>query len=456
MKSMNIANARWRTALAVSAGAAWLAATSAWAQAPAPAPGAPPATTPAVTPVTPPAAPGGTTPIAATLSTPSPALPQPSPNLQSSAAFPDRRGFVRTEPFFIYPWVGLGFGHNDNLAGTSANKISSSFWVLSPRLQAEAKGGGHTHTLSYLGNYGRYASSSADNYNDHELALSSVNQFTARADLTGSVYYLDKVDPRGLLARAFSATPDEWRAFGANGTFGYGARSAQGRLEFDLGVSDKEYKNNRAVTEAFDVSTVGGAARFLYRIAPRTRLLAELRATQFDYKAGASFVNRDNTELRYLVGATWDLAAATSGTVKMGYMSKDFKQPGLQDFRGANFDAILRWAPRTYSYIDILARRGAVDSLGTGIYTVDNTFGATWNHRWMQYVSTRALITHTSSDFQGLARTDKLSTLSFGGYFDIRTWLRFGAEITHQKRGSTDSTVEFSRNVLLFTVAATL
>jgi hypothetical protein len=413
-----------------------------------------PATTPSAAPVTAPASTPATSTIGAGLSTPSPALPQPNPNLTSNAALPERRGYLRLEPFFAYPWIGFGAGHNDNLTGTPTNKISSAFGVLSPRITAEAVGGGHRHSLTYAGNYGRYTNSSADNYNDHELVLSTSNQFNARVDLNATLFYQDKVDPRGLLARPLSAEPDHYHAWGAFGTFGYGARTAQGRLEADFGVTGKSYTNNQQITQAFDVGTTNVAGRFLYRIAPRTRLLAEVRLTEYDYKWSESRL--DNQEARLLAGVTWDAAAATSGTVKVGWMTKDFKDAGLKDYRGANIEAALRWMPRSYSTVEVVARRSAIDSAGTGVYTVDSTVGILWNHRWQQYLFSRAVLSHTNSDFQGITRTDKFNSASIGGYFDMRTWLRLGIEISHQRRDSTDANVQFSRNILMLTLGWTI
>jgi polysaccharide biosynthesis protein VpsM len=410
---------------------------------------------PVVSPPVAPAAPAApSTPVGTGIIPYGAAAPQPNPNLSYNAALPDRRGFFREEPFFIYPFVGLGYGHNNNLTGTNVAPISSSFWVLSPRVIAELKSGSHTNAFTYSGNFGRYQSSSPDNFNEHEFVATTSNQFTARSDLTARAYYLIKSDPRGLLNRPFSAEPDRWNAVGADATYGYGALSAQGRFEFDLGFTDKQYQNNRDITELWDISTLNFATRFFYRIAPRTRLLAEFRDTEYDYKSSSSLL--DNSEQRYLVGATWDIAAATSGTVKLGYMTKNFKDPSLKDYSGGNLEATIRWLPRTYSLVDFIARRSAVDSSGTGIFTVDTTVGAIWNHHWWQYFSTRALATHVNSEFQGLSRTDRISTLTLGGYFDVRTWLRLGAEVTRQTRDSTDPTAEFKRNLLLFTVGATL
>ena len=367
---------------------------------------------------------------------------------------PPQRGFYRNEPVFVYPFLGLGIGHNSNLTGVSVNPVNSWFMVLSPRIYADVKKGGSTHSLTYNGNFGQYVDSSNDNFSEHELVAATRNQFTARADLQASAYYLIKQDARGSVNRPFSSEPDLWHAVGAGALYGYGARNAPGRVEVDFALIDKRYQNNRSVTELFDVTTLKLGGTFYYRLAPRTRALGEISVMQYEYKSSRSLFG--NTEMRYLVGVTWDVTAATSGTIKAGFMTKNFKADATADITMPTVDATVRWSPRTYSVFDFAVQRVAMDSTGTGIATVNTSLGSVWTHRWKEFISTRALLSHLNSDYKGVLRTDRVTTLSVGGYYDARTWLRLGVEYTHQRRTSTGSNFEFSRDVLLFTVGATL
>lgn len=393
-----------------------------------------------------------TSPIASTLIPYNSAIPIPLGAVYLNNAFPAQRGFVRAEPFFIYPSVALGFGNNSNVLLQKDNTLSTSIVQMSPKVVAELKSGGSAHAFSYQGSFSRYSKSSADNTDDHELVAQTRNQFSARADLNGQAYYLSRSEPRFSLNRTSGDRPDHFNAFGALGTFGYGAQAAQGRFEVDMGFTDKSYTNNRLVTEAFDATSFNIAGRFLYRISPRMRLLAEARDTEISFKGS----NLDNAERRLLFGAALDGSAALSGTAKIGYVNKNFKDGSLQDFNALAAEVALRWQPLTYSQIDVLAQRLPRDSTGTGTSTLDSVLGVTWNHRWQSFISTYASARYVNSDFKGVSRTDKISNFSVGGYFDIRTWLRLGLRVDLDNRSSTESTVEFKRNLLMFTVGATL
>ena len=413
----------------------------------------------------PPAAPGGATspgatapvaiaPIGSGLITGNPASPLPNPDLAAGAAFPAQRGFIRAEPFFIYPFLGVGVGYNDNLTGVHDNRIASAFLVASPRVRADVQTGADTYALTYSGNYGRYFDSSANDFTEHTLVATSSNQLTARVDVQAAAFYFVKQDPGGSVDRSFSGTPDRWHGAGAVATAGYGATGAQGRLELDLGVTDKRYLNNRETTQDFDVSTSNVGGRFFYRVAPKTRLLAEIRYTEYDYRLSSSPL--DNNEQRYLLGATWDLTAETSGTVKAGYITKRFKQDGIDGYTGPTVEAEVRWLPRTYSTVEVVGSYAPSDSTGTGTFTVDTSVGARWEHHWKSFVMTRAFATYVNSDLQGASLTTRTSRVGIGAYFDVRSWLRLGADLLHENRNSADRAFVFSRNVVMFSIAGTL
>ena len=101
-------------------------------------------------------------------------------------ALPAQRGFVRAEPVFIYPSLGVGIGYDDNLTSVRDNRISSAFVMLFPRVRADIKKGSDTYAVTYNGRYGHYFRDSDNDINEHEVVATSNNQFTARADLAAT------------------------------------------------------------------------------------------------------------------------------------------------------------------------------------------------------------------------------------------------------------------------------
>ncbi len=355
---------------------------------------------------------------------------------------------------FIFPSLLLGVGHNDNVTGVNVGKVSSTVLSVQPRMVAELKKSGDRYTLTYNGNLTRYTNSSADNYNNHDLTLAGDNYFSARSRLGWSAGYMASADARGATDRVQSAEPDRWHAPVLQGLYIYGAKGAQGRFELEGALQNKRYDNNRLYTVGSDVDTQSIAGRFLVRIMPKTAAVFELRHINSDYKQLTSF--NDNTDNRYLVGLTWDAAAKTTGSIKVGHQSKNFDNPLMRDVSGGTFEGSLKWSPLTYSVVDLTTGRSASDSTGTGDYVMNTGTNLVWNHRWKSYLLTRAVISSVRSDYAGAGRVDTTRNMGLGVFYEFGRNMRVGLELSNTRRSSNQSIYDFKRNTTFVSLEGTL
>ena len=390
---------------------------------------------------------------AAALIAPGMALAQ-SPTAQSGP--PANPASFPIGPLTVYPGVDLAVGHDDNLFLRPAARTSSSLTVLSPYVRAEARTGAHKFDLAFRIDDGHYYSSMADSYTDYSLIGAGDLVFSGRAGLKLRAETRHGHDPRGFTDRALSATPDEYDNSGIDGVFRYGAPGAHGRIEIDAGTFARRYTNNRTTTVAADRDTAQLGGAFYWRVMPRTELLAQAQYRNINYQFDSSTL--DSTETRYLVGVRWEATAATTGTAKFGRLKKDFDSPLRQDFSGSTWDVGVRWSPLSYSVVDFVSSKQTGESTGIGDTIVTKLYGATWSHAWNSRLRTQALANFRNDAFTGAGVTRNDDTTSFGlkVAYDFRRWLRFGAEYTHFQRDSNNDFFDYKRNLLLFTVGATL
>ena len=356
----------------------------------------------------------------------------------------------------MYPGVDLAHGYDDNLFLRPTATSSSSYTVVSPYVRAEAKTGPHKFDFGLRIDSGRFHSSPADSYTDYAFVGTGDMVFSGRAGLKLRAEHKRGHDGRGSTDRGISATPDEYDTTGISGIFRYGAQGARGRIEVDGAANTRSYVNNRTTTQAGDRNTLGAGGTFFWRVMPRTEVLAQLSFSDINYKLASS--TQDSTETRLLAGVKWEATAATTGTAKFGRQLKTFSSAGRQDFSDSSWDVGLRWSPLTYSVFDFVTSKQTGESTGIGDTIVGTNYGITWSHAWSSRLRTQALAGLRNDAFQGAGITRKDDTTSFGlkVAYDFRRWLRLGAEYTHAERDSNDNTFNYKRNLLLFTVGATL
>ena len=366
----------------------------------------------------------------------------------------DAAAYKTESGVYLYPTVFVGMGYNDNLQTTSNNQISSSLINVAPQLIAEMKHKGDRYTALVSANNINYASSAADNSTNSEFKIAGDNYFTARARAAWSLGQVRSTDPRGANNRPISAEPDRWTSNNVDGRFIYGAPEAQGRVELDLGNTNKTYDNNRANTAVADVSVGSVASRVYYRLGTRSLALGEIRSAKYNYVSSLS--TDSNTERRYYVGLTWDATAATTGIIKLGRMTKDFDLAGRQGYEGDSWEATVRWMPLTYSAIDLQTSRSTAEPSGFGNYAINTGSDLTWNHRWTRSLTTRAAIGLLKTDFAGTTRSDNATSYALTVDYAVLRWLKIGVDWAGIDSTSNEPNAAFKRNVTMFTLNASL
>lgn len=352
----------------------------------------------------------------------------------------------------VFPSAELRWGYDDNItqapdtAGEPA--LSSAIWVLNAGLTADLEYKGDRYSLDYLGSFTRYTASSLDNVENHTLRLQGANIFDVRNALRWQAGLVDGYDPRGSTDATTSAAqaPSNYRTYRVGGTYAYGAEGAKGRLEGDLFFSTKEYLNNRVTMRTADVDSTELNGRFFWRVMPKTSAVLDIRYANYDYVAVDAGLDSDSLSL--LVGANWSATAATSGSFRVGHVSRRYDSRA--DFSGFSWEAGVTWKPLTYSTFTFTTGRNVNDTTSglpgaVGDYVLGTNYGVNWTHEWRSNLRSEVAWNHTKSDYDGIDRLDKLDTYKLGMYYDFRRWMNAGVEFNFSDRRSNVSGFNFNR-----------
>ncbi|MEO8383926.1 MAG: outer membrane beta-barrel protein, partial [Betaproteobacteria bacterium] len=194
--------------------------------------------------------------------------------------------------------------------------------------------------------------------------------------------------------------------------------------------------------------------RFFARFTEKTSFLIEARADKLDYKSSASLL--DSNERYYLAGITWDATAATSGTIKIGQIRKDFVSSATRDSSTSGWDANVQWAPLSYSKFNFTTSKSFGESTGVGDFLLTKRYGAAWTHEWSSRISTSASINRSNDDFVNGGRSDTTDSIGLKLNYKVQRWLTLGGEFSNADRDSNNPTFKYKKNIYSFTVGATL
>lgn len=376
----------------------------------------------------------------------------PAPQAQASAAVPEESSapVLHAGGVSIYPGFSLVELHNDNLLKRDNNKISSSVTVFSPSVLMQAKSAANVYSLSYRADIGRYASSSADNYDDQNVLGIAELAISSRASLKFSPQVTYGHDERGGTYSVLTATPNTWHKSGAEGEFAYGTEDARGRIVLDASRFDVKYQNNRAVTTAFDKSLSALGGTFYLRVAPKTFAFIQLLDNRIEY-SDLSSRHLTGREDSVLLGMTWKATAQTTGTFKIGQLVKKFDTGQHPTFRGTSWEGSMRWSPREYIRLDLLTSRKSAESTGVGSFVLVTNNSADLAYDLTERSTLHLVAGRVKEEFAQTGRVDSTPSYGIKADYKLRKWLKFGAEYSRAVKSSSGFTglsPEYHNNIV--------
>ena len=278
--------------------------------------------------------------------------------------------------------------------------------------------------------------------------------FTHRAKLGWNLGLDIDSDPRGSTDHNLSPSPDIWHASTISSLFTYGSDGAIGRIETEAMLEHKRYVNNPETTAGYNLDESDLATRFIYRVAPATSLLIEVRQINSDYQLSTS--PNTNTDRRLLLGIIWHANTFTSASFKIGAVRKNFIDSDYSNYSGLNWDGKFNWSPLRTSALELSTTQVCSDSSGEGQYIVNRTFEADWTHSWSAFAQSHLNLIQTTSDYYGAVRQDRTTSYSVEADYLLRRWLKLGVGFTQTRRSSTQADIPFIRNILFLNVMGSL
>jgi hypothetical protein len=335
---------------------------------------------------------------------------------------------------------------SDSNITRTAEKTSDKSSIFSPKLEFSSNIGQHKFVFNYKGVFAVYNDNFQYNYNDHDLKLGATFDHSYRINSEFKFGYQDKVEAPGSnnAAAQINDELNQLTSKSALAKMSYGTAASIGQFVLGLEHEQQRYTNNQQSFRDLKQNTLIGT--FFYRMAPKTRLLLEASVAKIDAVAGALFADKSSDENRYLAGVEWEATAITSGTFKVGYQKKDFKDERFIDLDGLSYFLDMTWKPNTYTNITIGAKRSTSESAQQNIGGFIKTgYSFSLEHAIGARTQLKAKYALNESDFSDAQdRTDKGKNITVGMSYSLRKWLDISLDYRHFTRNSNYEFFDFS------------
>ena len=355
--------------------------------------------------------------------------------------------------------LGIEALHDSNIFQRSTDARSSQIWKLAPSLLMRFEPARSRLEFGYKGDYGWYDKSSNDDYTDHALQAGAYLLLGERSGLDLVASYDEAHENRGTglsqgidpASGAFPQDPDRYTAGQYLARYTYGVSHTRAFVVLEAGREKLAYQNNLALTQPFDRDESYGQATFGVRVRPKTSLELSVQARDITYDhARASGMNPDSREYRYLLGVVWEATGTTTGSVRVGGVSKKFDDPALPDYSAPYWEVTIRWSPRTYSHFTLSTKRYLAEPVDlSGDATDSAVYSLSWTHGWSSRLESKLALSRLYWTYRFVTgeRRDRSPLYSLALTYKMRWWLRWEAGVDFNARDSPAASYNYKENI---------
>lgn len=350
----------------------------------------------------------------------------------------------------VTPTLQVTGAYDDNIRSAAANEESSFVTTISPKLEFKGEGRKSGYKVTYEAVSDIFHSQMEDNNTDHLLTVESAFALDARNRLGFDLNYSDI---ESTDEDSTTRINDHYTQQGVAASYSYGAQSARMNLDTGIEYQQLRYTDGKTVNETKERDTVTADSTFYYRVAPKTRLLAQATWSDFDYVT-ADDVNGNS--LTGVLGATWDATAKTSGTVKIGKQRRSYDDSRYDSQSASNWSAKIDWRPRTYSRFSLATSNFISEGDDGSIANEASNYSLDWSHDWSALLSSNIGYSLSNLDYIGTSREDDLYTTNIGVTYRLLRWVDLQLGYRHIENDSDLASEDFKRNIYMLSINASL
>lgn len=368
--------------------------------------------------------------------------------------------------FTVLPTLSTGVRYDDNIYQASLNERSSWVGLVDAGAGLRYETGASGWELGYLASSGTYSFDSTDNYLDHFFSGRGIVQLGERQRLELDANYDKAHQDRGA-GLSQGAGPllndvDQFDRAALGATYILGRDDSPGRLELQAGYNAMEFTNNRERTRFFDTDETSASGTFFWKVFPKSSLLLELRRADINFPEDRpSEPSFSSVSDRAFVGIAWDATAKTTGSVRVGYLRKDFDSDDRDTFTAPSWEVELEWSPRSYSTITLETSRYDQETifLGpafAGDFIDTESYSVAWTHDWSDRWATTLDLSYLDEDFANSPQAQQTGSAQFSLQYTMHRWLNWELGYRWSDRDSNVEFFNFARNQIELSVTLAL
>lgn len=379
---------------------------------------------------------------------------------------------IRAGAFTFYPALELTGAHDSNPAHGSGGKDS---WlaIVAPELKARSDWERHQLTADIKGSYLAYSEKFGFNADgsptgtpdslDRPTLDARVNgrlevNSRGRFDMEGRVLIGTDAPGSPNIVAGLSRLPITTTVGATAGytqTFNRFELTAKGTVDRGVWQASTFTDGEIASNEDRNYDQFGGAFRAAYDLKPGIKPFVEVGADTrvHDLKFDRNGEQRDSNGEYAKVGTTFEITRKLTGEVAVGYLTRQYEDPGLNGIGGLMYDASLVYFMTPLTTVTATAKSSVNEVIVAGVSgNLSRDLGLQIDHAFRRWLIGTAKFGYGTDDYVGLERQDQRFYASFALVYKLTRELQLKSEVRRDWLVSSQPGVDYTANQFLLGV----
>ena len=360
----------------------------------------------------------------------------------------------------LLPSVDVNVENNDNVyLQADGNEVESTITRIAPALSLIGDMGAIQWNANYRAEQGTYSKDEDDDYLDQNIKVAAGFEVNARNQIDVNAAFNSAHDARGAGALEGAAAldvlaePDQYEETTAGVQYTFGADSAFANIVASADTYQKRYDDNKQQ----DGSTIDNSDRDYDKVtalvgaqlnlSPATKAVFEISQASISYDANDDDA-REGDNLKILAGMSWDITGKTTGEVKLGSATRDFKNSDEDSTTRLSWSANLTWEPMTYSSVALYSAQSNNETATVGSYIANTYTQVSWDHSFSTFVSAGIEASRSADTYVGASREDETVSYGLNVTYSPKAWMDVKASFNQADRDSTDNDLDYAGQVV--------
>lgn len=350
----------------------------------------------------------------------------------------------------IHPMVSVVETYDDNIYATANDTKSDWITMMTPGLKLVMPFSTHKITADYRVPISNYANYTSENTTDQFGNIMGDFKFGSLLGLKLSDVYANAHEPRASTYYG-DIEKYEMNAASAGMTYQFADRF-KAQIDYTHTNWDYSLDYNQFRNRYEDLI----ATYLYYRFLPKTSAFIEYDFKNVIYKEKTDGL--DNNVNSPLVGVTWEMTENTKGTVRVGYLNKNYETSENENINTWTGSADVAHAFSEYSSVKIVALRDVKETNALGAYYYVTTGAyAEYTHKLTYKISALARLSYGVDDYSNAVGNnpvehDNTLLCGLGLKYQMRDWLEFALNYNRINRDSNIETRDLLDNTISLAV----